>query len=431
MTEMYHKSSSLMKQVVTKENLILAAEKVRKNDGAPGVDGMTVQEVEHHIREYYPYIRKKLLNGTYQPQPVRRVEIPKGNGKTRKLGIPVVRDRVIQMAIKQVIEPVIDRQFSDSSHGFRPGKGTKTALKQCVEYYEDGLKHVVDCDLKQCFDTLNHDKMMYHVEQFVQDKAILKFIRKSLRCGTIELSGEFTDSETGAPQGGVISPLLCNIYLNELDKELERRGHKFVRYADDFIIFKSSKRACERILKSITQFIEKDLKLQVNQEKSKTGSPTQLKFLSCLIHNNFGNCRFRPTDESKAKFKKKLKRLTKRNRPGIFAEIVKEINQVTQGWINYFGLGFVKSFVRRTEEWLRRRLRQLILKRWKKCSTKIKMLQKYGLTEDEAKRIAFSRKAYWHLSQTYEVNKAITTKRLHKWGLKSLTTIAESAYARY
>ncbi|RAN64921.1 reverse transcriptase domain-containing protein, partial [Dolosigranulum pigrum] len=217
---------------------------------------------------------------------------------------------------------------------------------------------VVDCDLKQCFDTLNHDKMMYHVEQFVQDKAILKFIRKSLRCGTIELPGEFTDSETGAPQGGVISPLLCNIYLNELDKELERRGHKFVRYADDFIIFKSSKRACERILKSITQFIEKDLKLKVNQEKSKTGSPTQLKFLSCLIHNNFGNCRFRPTDEAKAKFKKKLKRLTKRNRPGIFTEIVKEINQVTQGWINYFGLGFVKSFVRRTEEWLRRRLRQ-------------------------------------------------------------------------
>ena len=217
-----------MKQVVTKENLILAAEKVRKNNGAPGVDGMTVQEVEHQIREYYPYIRKKLLNGTYQPQPVRRVEIPKGNGKTRKLGIPVARDRVIQMAIKQVIEPVIDRQFSDSSHGFRPGKGTKTALKQCVEYYEDGLKHVVDCDLKQCFDTLNHDKMMYHLEQFVQDKAILTFIRKSLRCGAVELSGEFVDSETDAPQGGVISPLLCNVYLNELDKELERRGHQFV-----------------------------------------------------------------------------------------------------------------------------------------------------------------------------------------------------------
>ncbi|WP_347299930.1 group II intron maturase-specific domain-containing protein [Dolosigranulum savutiense] len=197
---------------------------------------MTVQEVEHHIGEYYPYIRKKLLNGTYQLQPVRRVEIPKGNGKTRKLGIPVARDRVIQMAIKQIIEPIIDKHFSNSSHGFRPG---------------------------------------------------------------------------------------------------------------------------------------------------------------------------------------------------IFVEIVKEINQVTQGWINYFGLGFVKSFVRRTEEWFRRRLRQLILKRWKKCSTKIKMLQKYGLTEDEAKRIAFSRKAYWHLSQTYEVNKAITTKRLHKWGLKSLTTVAESAYARY
>lgn len=192
--------------------------------------------------------------------------------------------------------------------------------------------------------------MLYHLEQFVQDKAMLTFISKSVRCGAVEISGDFVDSEIGAPQGGVISSLLCSVYLNDLDKELERGGHQFVRYADDFVIFKSSKRACERVLKSITRFIERDLKFQVNQEKSKTGRQTRLKFLSCLIHSSFGNCRFCPTKEAKTKFRKKLKKLTKRNCPGTFKDIVKETNQVTQGWINYFGLGFIKNFVKWTGE---------------------------------------------------------------------------------
>ena len=282
MKEMYRKSPSLMELVVSKDNLLAAAKAVRRNKGAAGVDGMTVWEVEEHIEEFYLPLRQKLLDGTYKPKPVKRVEIPKPNGTKRKLGIPCARDRVVQQAIRQVIEPIIDPQFLPQSHGFRPGKGTHTALKQCVAYYEVGYKVVVDCDLKQCFDTLNHDKLMYHLEQFIQDKAILKVIRKFLMSGVIDLSGEFVESKTGAPQGGVLSPLLSNVYLHELDKELEKRGHHFVRYADDFVIYVRTKRAGERVLESVSRFIERDLKLIVNTDKSKVGSPTRLKhfFLS-------------------------------------------------------------------------------------------------------------------------------------------------------
>lgn len=431
MKEMYRKSPSLMELVVSRENLFKAAKAVRRNKGAAGIDGMTVWEVEEHIEEVYLPLRQKLLSGTYKPQPVKRVEIPKPNGEKRKLGIPCVRDRVVQQAIKQVIEPIIDPHFLLQSHGFRPNKGAHTALKQCVDYYEEGYRVVVDCDLKQCFDTLNHDKLMYHLEQYIQEKAILKVVRKFLMSGVTDLSGEFVESKTGAPQGGVLSPLLSNVYLHELDKELEKRGHRFVRYADDFVIYVNSKRAGERVMESVTRFIEKDLKLIVNKDKSKVGSPTSLKFLSCLIKKVNGTCRFIPTKEAKKKFKAKLKHLTSRKRPGTFKTIIKEINQVTRGWIGYFGLGFIKQFIKRIEQWLHRRIRQLTLKRWKKSRTKITKLFKYGLDIDSARRIGFSRKKYWRLSCTSEVHRAITTKRLYQWGLVSLSSLVESTYARY
>ncbi|MGN5884230.1 group II intron reverse transcriptase/maturase, partial [Staphylococcus simulans] len=319
---MYRETPSLMELVVRKNNIEKAIKKVVKNNGSPGIDGMKVKELHAHFREFYPQIKGKLLNGTYKPQAVKKVAIPKPNGKKRILGIPVARDRVIQQAIKQVIEPMINRQFSKHSHGFRPNHSTGTALKQCIQYYEEGYHTVVDCDLKQCFDTLNHDKLMYLFERFIQDKAISKFIRKSLQSGSADLSGEYAERKTGAPQGGVISPLLCNIYLHELDKELEKRGHRFVRYADDFVIFVKSKRAGQRVMESITNFIEKDLKLTVNKDKSKVGSPTRLKFLSCLITKINGTCRFRPTMEAKRNLKAKLKWVTRRNRPGTFTEII-------------------------------------------------------------------------------------------------------------
>jgi len=431
MIEMYRKTPSLMERVVTRENLEAAVKAVKRNKGAAGIDGMTVFEIEEHIQDFYIPLRNKLLDGSYKPQPVKRVEIPKPNGEKRKLGIPCVRDRVIQQAIRQVIEPMIDPHFMENSHGFRPGKGTHSALKQCVNYYEQGYRVVVDCDLKQCFDTLNHDKLIYYLEQYIQNKILIKIIRKFLLAGVIDLSGEFVESKTGAPQGGVLSPLLSNVYLHELDKELTKRGHRFVRYADDFVIYVKTKRAGERVMESITNYIEKDLKLIVNQEKSEVGSPTRLKFLSCLIRQVNGTYRFIPTKQAKQKFKNSLKRLTSRKRPGSFEEIVQQINRVTRGWINYFGLGFIKGFIKEIEGWLHHRLRQLILKRWKKPRTIIKKLKSYGLDPDSAKRIAFSRKKYWRLSKTPEVHWAITTKRLHQWGLVPLSELVESAYARY
>ncbi|EOD4289792.1 group II intron reverse transcriptase/maturase, partial [Staphylococcus pseudintermedius] len=307
---MYRKSPSLMELVVRPDNIEKAIKKVKKNKGAPGIDGMKVSELHAHFAQYFSRITKKLLDGSYQPQAVRKVQIPKPNGKMRVLGIPVARDRVIQQAIRQVIEPGIDRTFSNHSHGFRPHRSTGTALKQCAAYYEEGYKIAVDCDLKQCFDMLNHDKLMYLFERHVQDKSISTFIRRSLQVGAIDLSGEVAERKIGAPQGGVISPLLCNIYLHELDKELEKRGHRFVRYADDFVIFVRTKRAGERVMSSVTKFIEKQLKLVVNEEKSKVGAVTRLKFLSCLITKVNGVCRFRPTTEAKRNLIRTLRKIT-------------------------------------------------------------------------------------------------------------------------
>lgn len=431
MKEMYRESPSLMELVVRPNNIEKAIKKVIKNNGSPGIDGMKVKELNAHFREFYPQIKEKLLNGTYEPQAVKKVAIPKPNGKKRILGIPVARDRVIQQAIKQVIEPTINRQFSKHSHGFRPNHSTGTALKQCIQYYEEGYHTVVDCDLKQCFDTLNHDKLMYLFERFIQDKAISKFIRKSLQSGSADLSGEYAERKTGAPQGGVISPLLCNIYLHELDKELEKRGHRFVRYADDFVIFVKSKRAGQRVMESITNFIEKDLKLTVNKDKSKVGSPTRLKFLSCLIMKANGGCRYRPTKEAVKQFKAKLKQVTSRKTPKTFQMLVKEINQIARGWIQYHGRGYIKGTIRTIESWLHRRIRQLILKRWKRPRTKIKELMKRGLTLDESKRIAYSRKKYWRLSCTWEVHHAIPTEKLYQWGILNMTQLAEQVYLHY
>lgn len=431
MKEMYRESPSLMELVVRPDNLETAIKKVQKNKGAPGIDGMKVSSLRGHFAQYGKAIKRKLLAGTYKPQAVRKVSIPKSNGKQRILGIPVARDRVIQQAIKQVIERDINETFSEFSHGFRPQRGTNTALKQCAKFYESGYKYAVDCDLKQCFDMLNHDKLMYLFERHVQDKAILKFIRRSLQVGAIDLSGEVAERKIGAPQGGVISPLLCNIYLHELDKELEKRNHKFVRYADDFVIFVRSKRAGERVMSSITQFIEKELKLIVNKDKSRVGATSSLKFLSCLMTQVNGVYRFRPTNEAKKSFKRKLKWITRRNRTGSFPEIRKDINQVTRGWINYFGKGFIKGFLKETQKWLNHRIRQLILKRWKKPNTKYRKLMEYGLSHDEAMRIAYSRKKYWRLSATHEVHRALTTKKLYEWGLVPLIQLAEFAYAKY
>lgn len=277
----------LIDKVIADENLWRAYEKVRKNKGAPGVDGITVYQLKAHMEKYYHPLKRKLKDGTYQPQPVKRVAIPKPDGTKRYLGIPCVLDRVVQQAILQVIDPIIDPHFSDKSFGFRKGRNAHQAVKLAQQYYEEGYKIVVDCDLKSYFNTIHHQRVRAYLEEFISDKIVLKLIWKFLRSGILD-KDIYIETTEGAPQGGPLSPLLANVYLNKLDRELEKRGHRFIRYADDFVIYVKSKRAGERVMQSITKFIEKDLGLIINQKKSKVCSATSATFLGFNIQKRLG-----------------------------------------------------------------------------------------------------------------------------------------------
>ncbi len=294
---------SLIDQVVDRHNLELAKEKVRKNKGAPGVDGVTVDELDEHMAKYYPHLIRKLKDGSYQPQPVRRVDIPKPDGSKRQLGIPCVLDRVVQQAILQVLDPIVDPHFSNNSFGFRKGRSAHQAVKKAQQYYEEGYRVVVDCDLKSYFDTINHQKLRNNLDWYIQDKIVMKLIWKFLKSGILD-HGYYTETESGTPQGGPLSPLLANVYLHQLDRELERRGHKFVRYADDFVIYVKTKRAGERVMESVTTFVEKDLRLTVNKEKSSVTTPTKAKFLGFHLYKHMGKSVAdlvgRPNNESEA-----------------------------------------------------------------------------------------------------------------------------------
>ncbi len=407
----------LIDKVIDSNNLFRACKKVKANKGAPGIDGMTVDELFGHVSKYLPHLKRKLKDGSYKPLPVKRVEIPKADGTKRKLGIPCVRDRMVQQAIYQVIGGIIDPKFSDSSFGFRPNRNQHQAIKKSIKYYEQGYKVVVDCDLKSYFDTINHQKLMEYLKEFIKDKIILKLIWKFLKSGILE-NGFTKPTEFGAPQGGVLSPILSNVYLNQLDIELEERGHKFVRFADDFCIYVKSKRAGERVLDSITKFLEKELKLTVNKTKSKVGSPTKLKFLGFCIHSTSKSTGCRPHHSAKKRFRDKLKYKTRRNRTGKFEDIVKEINQVTVGWINYYGIGLMKMFIQDMRKWLNHRLRQLIWKRWKKVKTRYYQLRRLGIQHNEAWKVANTRKGYWRISGSETLHKAIRTKNAHQMGNK-------------
>ncbi|WNS75453.1 group II intron reverse transcriptase/maturase [Bacillus sp. DTU_2020_1000418_1_SI_GHA_SEK_038] len=279
--------TNLIDKVIADENLWKAYKKVRKNKGKPGIDGITVYELEAHMTKYYKALKQKLRDGTYQPQPVKRVAIPKPDGSKRYLGIPCVLDRVVQQAILQAINPVIDPHFSNNSYGFRKGRNAHQAIKLAEQYYQEGYRVVVDCDLKSYFDTIHHQKLRAYLEEFISDKIVLKLIWKFLRSGILD-NDFYIETEEGAPQGGPLSPILANVYLNKLDRELEKRGHRFIRYADDFVIYVKSKRAGERVMESITQFIEKDLRLTINIKKSKVCGATSATFLGFNIQNLMG-----------------------------------------------------------------------------------------------------------------------------------------------
>ncbi len=414
-------TGKLLERIVDKRNLFEAYKKVIANKGSSGIDGMRVDELLPYLQEHYETLKANLLNEKYKPQPVRRVEIPKPTGGVRLLGIPTVIDRLIQQAINQVINPIFDKEFSNNSYGFRPGRSAHMALKQAQTYIDEGYKYVVDMDLEKFFDNINHDLLMNLVARKIKDKRVLKLIRKYLNSG-IMLKGMVVKSEQGASQGGPLSPLLSNILLDELDKELERRGHKFCRYADDSNIYAKSIRAGERVLKSITKFLERKLKLKVNTKKSAVSSPTKRKFLGYSFYYKKGKIKLRIHNKSYQRFKEKIRKITNRNKSMNFNHRIKKLNEITVGWVNYFKLTDAIGKLKELDGWIRRRLRACIWKTWKLVRTRFKNLMKLGVPKQKAWEHANTRKSYWKVSKSPILSKTITNQRLINHGFKGLTS---------
>lgn len=421
---------NLFEVILSKNNLNQAYLQVVGNKGAGGVDGMSCDELLPYLRENREELLAKLYADTYRPMPVRRVEIEKDGGGKRKLGIPTVIDRLIQQAINQVLQQIFDPEFSENSFGFRPKRSAHMAIMQAKAYYEQGYKYVVDIDLKAYFDTINHDKLMYLVEKKVKDKQVLRLIRRYLQSGIME-GGLFSPTEEGAQQGGPLSPLLSNIYLDEFDKELGRRGHKFVRYADDSNIYVKSRRAGERVMKSATNFLEGKLKLTVNRDKSAIGSPTRRKFLGFCLHPTKEGIKIRPHSKSKAKVKAKLKEKTKRNRGKSIEAILKEIRQQMNGWINYYGICTMKQFMWDLNGWLRRRIRQYIWKQWKKPRTKCRNLIALGIEKQKAYEWSNTRKGYWRISKSFVLHRSLTDKELTRLGYRDISKQYQLVHLNY
>lgn len=420
----------LIYEVMDRNNLNLAYKRVKANKGSPGVDGMTVDELMGYIINNRDEFSRQIADGSYEPQPVKREEVPKDDGSKRKLGIPTVKDRFVQQAILQVIEKEIDPTFSDNSFGFRPKRSAHDAIKRAKEYYDEGYRIVVDIDLEKYFDTVNHDRLMHYLEEYIPDKIILRLIRKFLRSG-VSIDGVVFPTEIGTPQGGNLSPLLSNIYLNKFDKELERRGHKFVRYADDCNIYVRTRKAGYRVMESVTKFLEDELETKVNREKSAVGTPTKRKFLGFCLHTVNQETGFRPHLKSKRSFEKKLKQITKRNRGHNIRRIIQEINEVTTGWINFFGIGFMKGYIKRINQWLKRRIRVIIWKRWKSIRTRYNSLIKLGIPESKSWEWANTRKGNWRIANSYILHRTITNKILERVGYKDLTKLFEKAHLSY
>jgi group II intron reverse transcriptase/maturase len=417
---------------VSRDNLNAAYRKVKKNDGAPGADGMTTEEAAPYLKEHKDEIIRRIIKGKYKPMPVRRVEISKPDGGVRLLGVPTVVDRVIQQALVQVLTPVFEPKFSESSYGFRPGRSAHTAIMKAKEYYEEGYTQVADIDLEKYFDTVNHDILMDAVMTEVKERPIIRLIRAFLKSGVM-VNGIVSPTEEGTPQGGNLSPLLSNIYLTRFDRLLEERGHKFVRYADDCNIYLKSRRAAERVMENSIEFLEgKRMKLRVNRAKSRVGSPVQLKFLGFALYtrsNGTKGVRIHP--KSVKRFKAKVKEITKRNRGRKFDRIVFELKRYTDGWINYYGIADMKTLISDLNQWIRRRLRMYIWKQWKKISAKFRNLKKLGATERQAWEWANTRKSYWHTAGSWILDTTITNDRLERRGYANISKKYEAVHLRY
>jgi len=413
-------SNSLCDEVFSAENIESAIYQVRKNKGAPGIDGMTVYELEDWWNEHGADEERYIRELHYRPSPVRKVKIPKPNGGTRELGIPTVKDRMIQQAVLQVITPLIDPTFSEYSFGFRPGRSAHQAIECARKYYEEGYKAVVDIDLKSYFDTVNHDILMRLVEnKGITDKVVLHIIRRSLMAGIMD-GGIVSQRVEGTPQGGPLSPLLSNIYLDVLDKELEARGHAFCRYADDVNIYVKSRRAGERVMESVTKFLETKLRLTVNPEKSGVGSPSKLKFLGFSLGTDAGGVYIRVHPASVKRLKEKIRQITKRNRGIALTRMLDELKRALTGWMNYYGICKCRGLCEATDEWLRRRIRQYLWKQWKKPSARRRNLMKLGASKERAYIWSYTRKGYWRTAGSPILSRTLTNQYLNELGLFSM-----------
>jgi len=413
-------TNGLFERIIDRNNLNQAFKKVRGNKGSHGVDGMKVDELLQYLKENGASLRQSLLEGSYKPNPVRRVEIPKPDGKKRPLGIPTAVDRVIQQAIAQVLNPIFEEKFSDNSYGFRPNRSAHQAILRCKEYMDKGYKWAVDIDLEKYFDTVNHDKLIGLVYKEVKDVRVIALIRKYLQAGVME-RGIFNTSQKGVPQGGNLSPLLSNVMLNELDKELEKRGLNFCRYADDCNIYLKSKKSANRVMTSITRFIEEDLKLKVNKDKSKVDRPWKLKYLGFTFYPKKDGMGIRVHQNSVKKLKCKLKEITGRSNAMSMELRAIKLRQVIVGWVNYFKLADMKSTLKTLDEWLRRRIRVCYWKQWKRIKTKHDNLKRLGIVEYKAWEYANTRKGYWRISHSPILTRTLTNKYLKEKGFVTLT----------
>lgn len=408
----------LMDEVLSKDNLNQAYLQVTRNKGASGVDDMTCEEVKDYLKVHGNELISQIKSREYKPLPVRRVEIPKPNGGVRKLGIPTVIDRIIQQALVQKLTPIFEPTFSEYSYGFRPNRKCQNAIDRALELLNQGYEWIIDLDLEKFFDNVPQDKLIRLVDNMVNDSDITALIHKYLKAGVL-INGEFEETTIGTPQGGNLSPLLSNIYLNELDKELERRGLHFARYADDCVIFVRTENAAKRVMFHIVKFIETKLKLKVNAEKTHITTPNNLKYLGFSFWKDLENNIWK-TKPHQVSFKKlflKLKNLVKRSWSIDLDYRIKKINEVLRGWINYYRQSSMKKKLLKVGEWLRNAVRVVIWKQWKLPYTRIKALIKLGLSENEAKCVSNSRKGYQRICHCWSITKAISNSRLKKRGL--------------
>jgi RNA-directed DNA polymerase len=408
-----------MEKIGQRDNLWQALKRVKANAGSPGVDGMTVDGLRDYLKQHWPAIRERLLTGTYQPQPVRRVEIPKPDGGVRKLGIPTVLDRFLQQAVNQVLQSSWDATFSEHSYGFRPGRSAHQAVARAQQHIAAGSRWVVDLDLEKFFDRVNHDKLMSQVAKRVSDKRLLRLIRAWLTAGVME-GGLVSPTEEGTPQGGPLSPLLSNLVLDQLDRELEQRGHRFARYADDCNIYVRSRRAGQRLMKGITAFLEGKLKLRVNVEKSAVARPWERKFLGFSFTNGMTPKR-RIAQKALLRFKARVRAITRRTRGISLETMVRELGRYLQGWQGYFGYCQTPTTLHRLNQWIRRRLRSAAWKKWRSGKRRYACLRQLGLTRDLAARTAGFQWGPWRQSRSQALSYAMPATYFDSLGLPHLT----------